>query len=294
MAVALRAGMRKLILIALLPIFTLTAACSMGLDDGTDDPSSIAISLPAGDAARVLDLVNYPGTDVGLLDTIVGLDTRAAENIIAYRNGADGIAPSGDDQLFEDIAELDAIAYVGDSAFTKLTEYATANPAPSAESVEGVLFLGWESEAVVWGVNQATIEELDVEAGLELRAAESLIGHAGAFTSVTEMGPVTWVGGVALQMLRAHARVWWLQMRGEGQGGTFDGVSFDDQTAVTAIDIANLATVEQMVTHGVRRAGAEAIVAAGPYTSLAQVAAVEGVGTATMQQLHDYAASGTW
>lgn len=276
-----------------LPIFVLLSACAMGesIDDGTDEPSSIAISLPSGDAARVLDLVNYPGTDAATLDTLAKLDTRAAAHIIAYRNGGDGITPSADDQRFDDVAELDAIPYVGDVAFEKLVAYSATNPAPAAESVESVYFQGWEAEAVIWGVNQATAAELD--AVIDARAANTLATHAD-FTTVSEMGPVTYVGPVVLEQLRAYAPAWWARMRGEDLGGSYDGVAFDDMTAYTALEIANYATVDQLVAHGMWRTGAQKIVAAGPYATLAQVAAVDGVGTATMRALHDYAASGTW
>ncbi len=40
------------------------------------------------------------------------------------------------DDLVDDLAELDAIAYVGDTAFQRLTAYAAAHPAPAAESEE--------------------------------------------------------------------------------------------------------------------------------------------------------------
>lgn len=49
-------------------------------------------------AQRVLELVNHPGTDRALLDGQVGLDRRAAEGIVAHREGLDGVSPSADDE----------------------------------------------------------------------------------------------------------------------------------------------------------------------------------------------------
>ena len=255
-------------------------------------PSEYALTLSTADAAQVLELVNYPGATLAILDDEVGLDARAAENIAAHRAGADGVFPSADDDLFDDIAELDAVPYVGDSAFQKLTAYAAANPAPSAESVEGVLFRGWESEIVVWAVNGSTFEELD--ALLDARAVQSLVG-ARPFATVTEMGPLAYVGVSALDRLRAEAASWWAARAGTvSLAGTFDGVAFDEETARVALEIANEATHAQMVAHGVYPAGAAAIVGNRPYASLAEVAVVSGVGPSTMQGLHDYAASGQW
>lgn len=255
-------------------------------------PSEYALTLSTADAAQVLELVNYPGATLAILDDEVGLDARAAENIAAHRAGADGVFPSADDDLFDDIAELDAVPYVGDSAFQKLAAYAAVSPAPSAESVEGVLFRGWESEIVVWAVNGSTFEELD--ALLDARAVQSLVG-ARPFATVTEMGPLAYVGVSALERLRAEAASWWAAREGTvSLAGTFDGVAFDEETARVALEIANEATHAQMVAHGVYTAGAAAIVGNRPYASLAEVAVVSGVGPSTMQGLHDYAASGQW
>ncbi|HEV8324151.1 MAG TPA: hypothetical protein VG389_21210 [Myxococcota bacterium] len=259
--------------------------------------SDASLAIASGDAALILAAVNYPGTTFTVLDAAAGLDSRAAQNIVDHRNGADGVTPSADDNLFGDVAELDAIAYVGDVAFEKLLAFAQAHPAPAAESVEGVLFLGWESESVVWGVGHATVEELDVGAALESRAASNLV-TARPFTSVTQMGPVAYVGAVALGALRAYADVWWAQMHdaagAPALAGTFDGVAFDEATAHVALDVANGATQAELVAHGMYSTGASHVVAARPYATLAAVAAVDGVGTATMNALHAYAASGDW
>jgi DNA uptake protein ComE-like DNA-binding protein len=276
----------------------LGAACAADSVDPEAAPSTFAISLSATDAAVVLALVNYPGASQAVLDDAAGLDARAAQHIAEHRAGADGAFPSGDDDLFEDIAELDAVPYVGDVAFQKLQSYAQAHPAPAAESVEGVLFLGWESETVIWGVNSVEIDVLD--GMLDGRAARNLFA-ARPFASVTEMGRIAYVGTAALDRLRREAPVWWTARQSGGGGGsapslagTFDGVVFDEATARIALEIANQDSRESMVAHGVYAAGAAAIVGNRPFQSLAGVAAVSGVGASTMRGLHDYATSGTW
>jgi DNA uptake protein ComE-like DNA-binding protein len=184
------------------------AACQGATEIGSN--SAAAVSLPPADAQRILDFVNYPGTDDALLNGAVGLDSRAAQNIIKARNGADGVAPSADDHLFTTIAELDAISYVADSAFKKLQSYSAAHPAPAGETVEGVSFAGWESQAVVWGVNQAS--QADLDALMDSRAAAGLSAKR-PFTTVAQMGPVAYVGAAALGKLRAHAGAWWTAMQ---------------------------------------------------------------------------------
>ena len=63
--------------------------------------------------AAVLELVNDPTTDEDLLRA-AGVHTRAARNIVAYRDEID------DDGRFGDVEELDAVSWVGPVAFQQL------------------------------------------------------------------------------------------------------------------------------------------------------------------------------
>jgi hypothetical protein len=270
----------------------LLAACVS--EDPTAGRSQVAVSMSTAEAAAVLALVNYPGTTADVLDTQVGLDPRAAKAIVAHRSGRDGLSPSDDDVLFADLTELDAMTWVGDAAFEKLRTYALAHPVPADEAVEGVLFKGWQAEAVVWAVNAASFEELD--AILDSRAATGLTSKR-PFASVAAMGAVTNVGPTALTILRTHAQLWWAAkypLPTATSTITLDGVTFDQQTAAVALEIANLASNYDLVAHGMYTTGAARLVFARPYATLAAVAAVQDVGTASMKVLHDWAASGTW
>src|SRR6185436_19835721 len=151
-------GMKmKTIFVAALAALALSA-CGGELDPS--DELAAALNLAPADTARVLDFVNYPGTDKALLDNAVGLDERAAQNIILKRNGADKVAPSADDQPFATLIALDAISYVTDTALQKLAAYSSLHPAPASQTVETVSFAGWEAEAVVYGVNHGAQVEL--------------------------------------------------------------------------------------------------------------------------------------
>jgi DNA uptake protein ComE-like DNA-binding protein len=173
------------------------------------EPAAANQSPETTSATRVLDLVNYPGTDFETLDVAAGLDKRAATNIIAHRNGADGIAPTGDDEPFTSLAELDAVPYVGPSALGKLDTYALVHPPPAGEVVETVTFLGWQSEASVWGVNHAKdATELKQSLGLSITQASSLIA-ARPFASVAQIGKAKYIGSAALYMIRNYSMQWW-------------------------------------------------------------------------------------
>jgi len=89
--------------------------------DGKADTGGIAEGSP--DALAVLALVN--GADLATLDGAVGLDGRAAKNIVA-------------DRPFDTLKALDAVPYVGTIAFAKLLAYVHTHPAPPSSG-------GWAS-----------------------------------------------------------------------------------------------------------------------------------------------------
>ncbi|MFT3710929.1 MAG: nuclease A inhibitor family protein [Archangium sp.] len=268
------------------------AGCGVSEGVLTDDEfgeSTGALTVSAESAAEILSLVNYPGTDAKLLDATIGLDARAAAGIIARRNGADGVVLTDDDKLFANIADLDAVPYVGDAAFTKLGAYAHAKPAPKGEVVEGVTFAGWESEIVAWGVS--TLDPAVLNGMLDARAAANLVTNR-PYVNVAKMGPVTYVGPAALERLRKEAKNWWQQRAGAVTlAGTFDGIAFDEVTAKRAIDIANTWSLAQFTGKGMQSQAASAIIGNRPFASVAAIANVGGVGQATMKSLHDIANS---
>jgi hypothetical protein len=76
-------------------------------------------------AVGIINLVN--GASLAKLDDAVGLDKRAAEAVIAFRSGNDGLIGTGDDVAYRTLTELEDTYFVGEAAFGKLVEYATAN-----------------------------------------------------------------------------------------------------------------------------------------------------------------------
>ena len=69
-----------------------------------------------------------------------GVHGRAASNLVAHRDGVDGLAGTEDDDLFVDILEVDAVYYVGPVALEQLVAaIAELCSAPTAGGVE-VLF----------------------------------------------------------------------------------------------------------------------------------------------------------
>lgn len=282
--------MRHLALVTLGLVGLSLTAC----DADPEGDASPRLSVTDVEAQLILDLVNDPATDTALLDDDVGLDARAAQEIIELRNGLDDAYPSGDDGVFHSLEELDAVAYVGPSALGKLRDWALAHPPAPGELVEGVMFSGAEIEAIVWGLAGATEDELDDVVGLSSNAAHNL-ATSGPYATLAEVGAVPYVGPATLETLRDYAPIWITLLAIENAGdlsGTFDGVSFDHDTALVALAIANGASATEMTEGGIWATGAARIEASRPYADLQQLAGTSGIGTATLEDLHAMASAG--
>lgn len=107
-------------------------ACDAGPDaaaDGIDDEAltggkADGAGMTGPERAAVIELVNTASAAV--LDDDVPLDRRAAVAIVLHRDGADGVVGTADDDPFDDLAELDAVAWVGPVAFGALLDYVRA------------------------------------------------------------------------------------------------------------------------------------------------------------------------
>jgi phosphatidylserine/phosphatidylglycerophosphate/cardiolipin synthase-like enzyme len=110
-------------------LFALGVGCDVAEEpaqepiDGIDD-----VAAPGGKAdspytdcqlAQVVAWVNDPATNYDALRA-AGVAKLAAKGVIAHRDGADGQVGTADDDPFADLAELDAVPYVGPIALGKL------------------------------------------------------------------------------------------------------------------------------------------------------------------------------
>ncbi len=152
-------------------------------------------------ALGVLALVNDAAiADLTFLDEGLSLDVRAAERIVAHRQGPDGLDGTADDDLFNTVLELEEIPYVGDAALLALAEAAWEFDYVPAAMIEGVVFSHGEAEAVLMLINSATLEELDDSADLDVRAAEAII-TGRPYAHVAEVSGRPHVGPAALRAL---------------------------------------------------------------------------------------------
>jgi len=107
----------------------LTLALALSACGGDESPDGkLDPAAPGGKAdayygeceiRQVLAWVNDPEVSAGDLKEF-GVHSRAANNIIDYRDGPDGIPGTADDDYFDDAQELDDVYYVGKVAFEQM------------------------------------------------------------------------------------------------------------------------------------------------------------------------------
>lgn len=106
-----------------LALVTLTGCMADDAMDGRDD-----VGLGGGKAdgeelsdcaKREIPAYLNSGVTAAELEA-AGVHTRAAKNLAAYRDGADGTFGTDDDNLFDSVEEVDSVAYVGPLAFEQL------------------------------------------------------------------------------------------------------------------------------------------------------------------------------
>ncbi|MBI5482578.1 MAG: hypothetical protein HY906_27230 [Deltaproteobacteria bacterium] len=106
-------------------LFALGGGCDVeeeaidGIDDPAVPPEKADSPYTGCQLAQVLVYVNDPATSYDVLRQ-AAVPKVAVRNIIAHRDGVDGQPGTADDDRFDDLAELDAVPYVGPIALQKL------------------------------------------------------------------------------------------------------------------------------------------------------------------------------
>jgi hypothetical protein len=195
-------GMRRTVFVAVLSLSA--AACVDAVQ--TDEASDAVAGTP--DELALTRFLNDASTTESVLDVQVALDKRAAHNLVAHRNGADGVLGTADDDLFDSSAEVDAIPYVGMATMTKLTAYANAGgwvkDGELFGTFDGVPFTVAQARATIPYVNSASVQALDGSVGLDARAVKSIVA-ARPIATLAQLSSLYYVGASALTKIRNAA-----------------------------------------------------------------------------------------
>ncbi len=202
--------MNRTLFTALVCSLTMGCAPSTVSSDAADAPlEELGARIVEGspEALGVIAFLNDANTTFALLDDQVGLDRRAAESIIAHRNGPDGELGWLQDNLFESIADVDDCYYVGNNALNKLHHWAldhnwvALDPNDELGVFDGVAFTVAQAEATVELANTAGPNYLDDNLGLDSRAVNSIVA-ARPIASVQHLSELYYVGKSALTTLK--------------------------------------------------------------------------------------------
>ncbi len=186
--------------------------CGSGVSGDLSPSSSQALEgTPEG--VGVLRFLNDPSTGFAVLDEGVPLDRRAAAALIAHRDGVDRLTKTADDNLFDTLAEVDEVYWVGQAAYTSLLAYVEAfGWVPEGDEYlgtwEGVAFTVAEAEGALDFANGSTPDELD--GALDKRAVGSILA-ARPLATVLSLSELYYVGPAALEALKAGGTRSWPQ-----------------------------------------------------------------------------------
>ncbi len=194
-----------------------TTTCAWACGPVNQDADGLAVdlsSISAQQGQAILGLLNRVETTFEHLDDDARLDRRAAANLIAHRQGRDGLDATSDDDLFDDLEEVDAVPYVGTKALQRLIIYADnlgLVGAPVAGDRDALILAVVNDTAV-------TFEILDDVVGLDVRAARAIhfhrLGDDGLantsddqrFADLASLDALPYVGQSALERLFVFAQ----------------------------------------------------------------------------------------
>lgn len=201
--------MKRNLIFGLLGSLVLLAGCETPAPTGAWGSTSTNIDEQLAkklQANGVLAFLNDQSTTAKLLDREVALDVRAARELIAHRDGWDTQPGTADDNLFDSMEEVDGVDYVGSVALGRLQAFVMKYGWVPEEydhmgAWKGVSFTWIQGSATLDFVNTCSFDELDVELGLDRRAAESII-LAQPLPSINTLSNQSYVGTKTLTTLR--------------------------------------------------------------------------------------------
>ncbi len=198
----------------LFPALLLTA-CAGGSPVDMDPAlgqSQLSVLDGSPEAVGVLAVLNASSTTLSVLEDDVPLNKRAATNLIAWRDGADGVRYTGDDRSFQLMQQVDDVPYVGPAAIGALVAFAEATgQVPQGGDLLGVwdntAFTVDEADATLALVNLGDYALLDDTVPLSNRTVDNIVA-ARPLQTIRQLAAVPQVGPSSMLKLREFARTW--------------------------------------------------------------------------------------
>ena len=106
------------------------------------------LGLTDAEVKQILAFLNRCDTTFDLLDSVVGLDSDAAEHLVNTRDGADAECGTNDDGTYLTLDAVDAVPQVGDKTILEVLAYLDEG-ADGDGTWEGVTFTAEEQVVVL-------------------------------------------------------------------------------------------------------------------------------------------------
>lgn len=178
-------------------LLVLSAACGSEADLGVrtgEDAQPL-------DGRAILSFLNGSATTAILLVDDVHVQAAAARNIVAHVRGADGVWGTSDDDRLDTLDELDAVPRVGPATIAAIDTYVRALGDQRDVVIEGVALTMGEVEAMLRLANDASFDTLDLDVGLDARAARAVVA-ARPIASIQILAGLSYVNASALTKMR--------------------------------------------------------------------------------------------
>jgi hypothetical protein len=174
-------------------------------EEASFDASAAPVAEGSAQARALLRFVNHTFTDHGALRGAGVLTNSAAAAVLEHRHGADGVFGSPDDDLFDSVAEVDAVKGIGPATIANVAAFALANGYGTDRGLyHGVYFTEKQAKRTLSLVNEASIAALDEETSVDRRALAN-IEAARPIVSLEQLAALSRVRSTALRLLREHA-----------------------------------------------------------------------------------------
>jgi DNA uptake protein ComE-like DNA-binding protein len=246
----------------------------------------------------MLDVVNSCLNTARFFDVQLEWDLGATEELVAQRNGPDGLCATSDDAPFTSIHDVDDIPFIGDKALEALRDHVVFLGCATPEMMavmEDVAFSQQQAEATIRLVNNASVDVLHQEAGISRLAAENIVA-ARPFAekllkdNLSALAAVPMVGPVSLERLRDFAETFTVQPGCDHLEELVAGLLFSGLEAHDTLDLLNhgYANDLQSIT-GIGDVLAARILLAraaeNGFETLAEVDAIPGIGASVLSAL---------
>jgi DNA uptake protein ComE-like DNA-binding protein len=179
----------------------------------TKDPDAtsaqVRLGLTDAQASALIAFLNDCATTYDLLDLTVGLDSDAADALVAHRDGPDAACETRDDEPYVTVDDVAGVPQVGDRTILAVVEYLERGGGSGVQdgTYDGVSFTAEQAATALEIANQASRTVLDADVGLDADTVDNIVG-ARPIADMSALADVPEVGASTLQKIKDYIPEW--------------------------------------------------------------------------------------